>query len=151
MTLYESLLTLLLGFPAFWLERPDASREARLARVAAELAAYPPEVAVAMAVQGQAESGFARYVAEGCLVVPRGAPSCDLGRARGYWQQWRAQCPGAYRYPAGSAESLHEEAHCVARRWRWHLAGAGRRAGFPAGRWRAYRAALARVRGMVAE
>lgn len=145
MTYYSALLALLLGLPAFWLERPDPTREARMAQVAAELAQLPPEVAAALVVQGQAESGFARYVAEGCRVVPRGAPSCDRGRARGYWQQWRAQCPGAYLYQAGTPESLHEEVACVARRWRWHLAGASRAAGLPRGRWALYRATLARL------
>lgn len=148
MTYLEALLALLLSQPAFWLERPDPTREARLAQVASELAAFHPEIAAALVVQGQAESGFARYVADGCVNVPRKASDCDRGRARGYWQQWRAQCPGAYRYAAGTPESLHEEAHCVARRWRWHLAGAGRHAGFPAGRWRVYQATLARLRGM---
>ena len=146
MTYFDAILTLLLSHPAFWLERPDDTRGPRMSQVAGEIQAYPPEVAAALIVQGQAESGFARYVAEGCRVVPKGAPDCDHGRARGYWQAWRAQCPVAYRYPVGSAQSLHEEVHCVARRWRWHLAGAGRAGGYLVGRDRAYRVALARMR-----
>jgi len=148
MTYFDALLFVLLTTPEYWLERPDDTREPRMAQVAAALQAYAPEVAAAAIVQGQAESGFARYVAEGCRVIPRGAPSCDRGKARGYWQQWRAQCPGAYAYESGSPESLRAEVACVARRWRWHLSGAGRVAGFPPGRWALYRATLARLRSL---
>jgi len=74
MTYFDAILTLLLSQPAFWLERPDETREPRMAQVAQELQAYPPEVASALVVQGQAESKYARYVWEGCRVVPKGAP-----------------------------------------------------------------------------
>ena len=117
MTSAAAILALLLAQPAYWLEAPDATRPARLELVAAELAAYPPPVAAALAYQGWRETGWARYVSEGCTEIPHGAPGCDAGRARGYWQVHRGTCPRAWALPAGAPESLHEEAACAARLW----------------------------------
>jgi len=117
MTLEQALLALLLAQPAYHVEIPDQTRQDRLEAVAHELSALPQTVAVALAVQGYAESGWARYVAEGCTEIPKGSPDCDKGRARGYWQLWRNTCPSAYEYAAGTRESLHEEVSCAARIW----------------------------------
>ncbi len=122
MTHYEALLALLLAQPAFWLERPegdypDTTRGERLEMVASELATLPESVAIGLAVQGWRESRWAAYVWKGCVDVPKGASSCDKGRARGYWQLWAGTCPAAYEHFAGTRESLHEEVRCMARLW----------------------------------
>jgi hypothetical protein len=112
-----ALLALLLAQPAYYLERPDPTRQARLELVAAELAAYPPDVAAGLAVIGHRESGWARYVAEGCYQVPRRAPNCDGGRALGYWQLHRGACPAAWLSPPWTRASLHEQVACAVRLW----------------------------------
>jgi hypothetical protein len=94
MTFYQALLSILLAQPSYYLERPDVTRTDRLEAVAAELAEMPRTVAVALVVQGHWESGWARYVWEGCTEIPRGAPSCDRGRASGYWQVPPGDVPG---------------------------------------------------------
>ncbi len=118
MTYFSALLALLLAQPAFYLETPDDTRSARLTMVAEELVRYPRQIAVAAIVQGQAESGFARYVWEGCKLIPDKAPDCDHSRARGYFQLWRDRCVEAYRYAPGTRESLREELACFARHWK---------------------------------
>lgn len=120
MTYFSALLALLLAQPAYYPERPDDTREARLTMVAEELVRYPREIAVAAIVQGQAESTFARYVWRGCLPeeIPEKAPDCDRFRARGYLQFWRNRCPAAYQYEPGTRESLREEIACFARGWK---------------------------------
>jgi hypothetical protein len=119
----QALFLLLQRQPAYYLEAPDATRDMRLQMVAAELSQYPRSVSVALAYQGHRESGWALYVWRGCIPaeIPKGAPSCDKGHARGYWQEWENTCRDAYRYQPGTAESLHEEVQCAARIWRSSL------------------------------
>lgn len=112
-----ALLALLLAQPAYYLERGDTTRAPRLELVASELAAYPPDVAAGLVAVGYAESGWARYVAEGCYQVPRGAPNCDGGRALGYWQLHRTTCPAAFSVPPWTRASLREQVACSARLW----------------------------------
>ena len=118
MTYYSALLAFLSAFPAYYLEQPDATRPARLEMVAHELAPYPRSVAIPLAYQMQRESGFAAYVWNGCENPPKGAPSCDKGKARGYLQPWEVACRAAYQYAPGTIESLREEVKCGARIWR---------------------------------
>jgi hypothetical protein len=113
--LEATLFGALLALPPYYREPGDTTREARFRVVAHELSGLRPAVATALIKIGQAESGFAAYVGAGCLVIPKGAPNCDGGRALGYWQLHRSTCPAAWRFPPWTIESLREQVTCAAR------------------------------------
>lgn len=115
----------------FWGDRAESPGE-RISLywpIAVEIAREAPTrfwalAAVRLAVE---ETRLARHVVEGhCDRMPGGRLACDRGRARGVFQLWESACPKAYRYAAGSPESLHEETGCAIRRLQWavhHCAG----------------------------
>lgn len=135
------------SLPVAWVDRdedPELRRE-RLAILAAELAAAAEDradwdVVTSAGIEiAWAESRLARYVADGrCEDGPEGSrcdidPATGIPRARGYFQQWKAACPLAYEHPAGSRESLQQEARCVVRLW--SAARVRCRGRHPAGEW----------------
>jgi hypothetical protein len=129
------ILAVLLLYPSYYLERTTEQADARRARLA-ELAeaidqvnATPGEIAAVMAL-AWLESRLARYVHVGdCAHPPKGAPSCDRGRARSPWQLHRAGCPALWELEQGSPEWLRAGAQCAANRWRYGLALCGSAAG----------------------
>lgn len=66
--------------------------------------------AAALLALGHHESNWARYVGDGCQDVPDGAPDCDRGKARSYWQVHRSVCPRAW-----GDDSLDAYARCADR------------------------------------
>lgn len=131
MTLSEAILSVLLQLPALRTERdePAEERSARLSVVAAQIAGVvgnrprgvdEVEWAAALITQAKAESGFAKYVAEGrCQDGPVGA-QCDpdkrgVARARGYWQMWAVTCKKAWLAEVGSEEEVRASALCATR------------------------------------
>lgn len=135
-TLKTAVLTLLLQAPPHWSdvdEDPD-TRRARLDVTAADIAeaslvkpkgwgsTWPAlDVAAAMVNLGKRESNWARYVADGCQVLPvhpktgKPAAHCDRGRAHAYWQVWAVGCPALVGIVRGSREEQQAVARCSAR------------------------------------
>lgn len=60
------------------------------------------------------ESGMATIVIRGgdCSQLPKGQ-RCDNGAARGFGQLHESACREAYRFKAGTEESIRAEVHCV--------------------------------------
>ncbi len=119
------LLILLNSTPHFSDTASPEQRLARLTVVAAEQARVanmriggwePRRIAAALLAIGHHESRFAEYVGAGCLVIPKGAPDCDAGRARSYYQLWRRACLKAWAQVPGSRAELREGTECAARR-----------------------------------
>lgn len=96
MTPEAIILRVLLALQPYNLEPADPTRAPRMALLAAELARFPSNVVAGLIDIGRAESQFARYVAEGCYQVPKGAPDCDRHTALGYWQLKRSTYPTAW-------------------------------------------------------
>jgi hypothetical protein len=102
------------------------SQEERLARIAhvvhaAALVAHTVEDFSAELAYGQLDTHYAKYVYEGhCNRMPKGE-RCDGGHARGVWSV-HGWCKAAYAYPAGSDESLLEEARCALRQMHFGMA-----------------------------
>jgi len=99
-------------------EEPSV-RQARVERVVrAAVAAAQTRYALSLLLaDADAETHMASHVVEGhCERMPD--DDCDHGRARGVWQvhPW---CRTAYAFPAGSDESMAEEARCAMRQM-WH-------------------------------
>jgi hypothetical protein len=117
MTPQAVIFRALMALPTYSLEPADVSRAPRMCLLATELAGLPPPVVAGLIDIGRAESQFARYVAEGCFRVPRGAPNCDGWTSLGYWQLKRATCPDGWRFPPWTIESLREQVTCAARLW----------------------------------
>lgn len=98
----------------------ESLREARLkalARVIAKVGKND-QGAAALITLGNAESRFATYVAEGCLVIPKGAAHCDKGKARSYWQV-HSWCAEGWATAPGSTESLEPFAKCALKHYQW--------------------------------
>lgn len=135
MALPDALLAVLLLMPRAAYDESEAPtlRRARLAAVAAAIAdaseracgrdaprvlwrGDPPHLAARLAVLGQRESQYARYVGEGrCAVGPAGArcdphPLTGVPRARTYWQLWQVAAPRVWRLPQGAPLELREAA-----------------------------------------
>jgi hypothetical protein len=120
--LEAALAGVLIGLAPYHLEPGDLARETRLRLLAHEMAGLRPAVSAGLIMVGQSESGFAAYVAAGCLEPPRGAPRCDADKqgqpqALGYWQLHRSVCPAAWAFPPWTLESLREQIACAARLW----------------------------------
>ena len=119
-----AVLLALLALPPSRLDvgEAPAARRARLEPVAEAIAAAArsrSEVAILLAL-GKHESAFALLVQMGrCEEMPAGE-RCDHGLARGPWQLHELACRVAWTLPAGSAESLREEAACAIRLLRWN-------------------------------
>ncbi len=116
-----AVFRVLVELAPYYLEPGDPSRAGRLEQVAGLLAPYPRSTIAALVELGQSESGFARYVGEGCYQVPPGAPSCDHGTSLGYWQVKRRTCSEAFQFPPWTVESLSHQVTCAARHFRWAL------------------------------
>ena len=118
----------------FDVDGPDgrADRLSRLAGVIARVSAKPRDRAILLTL-GRNESAFAEYVGAGCTDIPEGAPDCDGGRARSYWQAWEVACPQAWKLERGSDEATEAFARCALRQM--HSAARRCRGRHPAGYW----------------
>lgn len=106
-----------------------SERRDRLTPVAQAIAGVcegrPLECAANLITTGKVESGFARYVGEGCLVIPPGAGHCDRDRhgnprAATYWQLWAVACRELiHKMVPGSLRQLRAAAACADRRLRY--------------------------------
>lgn len=80
--------------------------------------------AAALLTIAEYETHFAGYVSQGCHYpegIPRGAPHCDQGAARTYWQLHERACPAGWSCPRGSSEALVEFALCARIRFTRYL------------------------------
>lgn len=119
----ETIVAVILQIlPASQVDRDEdpTIREARVERVvrAATGAAKTRYALSLLLADADAETHMASHVVNGhCDQMPAGQ-RCDSGRARGVWQvhPW---CIAAYAHPAGSDESMAEEARCAMRQM-WH-------------------------------
>lgn len=112
------ILLTLLSLPPYRgdVGEPPSAREARLRPYAVAIAEVSKNrhEAARLIAQGWHETKFAGHVLGGhCDLMPAGE-RCDGGHARGAWQLHEAACHAAYRFPAGSLESIHAEAVCAA-------------------------------------
>lgn len=134
--LKTAVLALLLQVPPHWsdLDEAPSARATRLTEAAGDIAeaalvkpkgwgpVWPAlDVAAAMVNLGKAESTWARYVADGCRVLPvhpktgKSAAHCDRGRAHAYWQVWAVGCPALVDVERGSRAEQQAAAKCAAR------------------------------------
>lgn len=109
-------LRVLRDLPRSKWDDPGPARDRRLARTARVISQWREVDAALLIALGEAESDFAGYVGAGCVDVPPGAPDCDKGKARSYWQAWRVACPQAWELPRGEAATA-AFASCARRRF----------------------------------
>lgn len=114
-----------------WLDR-DTTREDR-ARVAERYASAivgatdDPTEQAQLVTLAKYEGGFLTRIGAGeCRPY-----ECDHGTSRGWFQEKPAACPSAYRYAAGTEESIREEAVCAIRLLRFHGARCQRATDIP--------------------
>lgn len=83
----------------------------------------PVELAVLLTIM-RYESNGAGYVARGCAYpegIPEGAPDCDRGKSRSYWQLKKETCPAGWRYERGATAAVYVFAVCAVKTWRGSL------------------------------
>lgn len=101
-------------------KEPESERLERV-RVAARAitkASRSPSDARVLLTLGKFESAWARYVADGCDKWPRGAPTCDGGKSRSYWQMKEFACREGWRFERGDPQSVEVFARCAIRVFR---------------------------------
>lgn len=129
-----TVLAVLLGYQPFELDLPETKEERaiRLTPYAIEITAYANtfpkgwgahETAASLLEIGDEESKFAKYVTEGCKVIPKGAANCDTdykGRVRALtpWQLHERTCPEVFATEPGSIENIRAGIRCAAKTFR---------------------------------
>jgi hypothetical protein len=129
------LVVLLNQTPSVFDEESKENREIRLEEVASAIAYSSKsveEASIRLAI-GIEESHFAEYVGAGCSQIPEGAPNCDRGKSRSYWQMKPSTCLKGWQFPRGSREALYAFAECSGRVFRGAMRAC--RGKHPAGPW----------------
>lgn len=115
-----AVLDVMLAKPAF-VDRdvPREERAAALAPIATAIAeeAQSIDEEGALVYLGRHEGGYfdLRIVRGGC-----NKNGCDHGRSRGVFEVQPNTCPAAFKFAAGSVESIRAETHCAVATLRFH-------------------------------
>lgn len=128
------VLKVLLGYQPYELDLPESldERIARLTPYAVEITNYANtfpsgwgshETVAKLLTLGRSESQFAKYVTEGCKVIPKGAAPCDMDRkgivrALSPWQLHQATCPEVWQHEPESVEFIQAGIRCAAKTFR---------------------------------